>query len=190
MKKSLILSAIAIALAIPGAANAVLLDGKTLNYQYYFEDLDSPYPFADNGDKIVGAGVEVSDVIDGRGTIDISDTNIFVDFQSSSKFVAAEYNGWVMTDVLNDIDPFTSVTINEDTNLIGFSAANLSWTADTISVNWQDLFFDADTIVSLDINSAGAVPEPATWAFMIFGFGAIGAAIRLKRRANMKARYT
>lgn len=29
---------------------------------------------------------------------------------------------------------------------------------------------------------SGAVPEPATWAFMLMGFGAIGGALRAKRR--------
>lgn len=39
----------------------------------------------------------------------------------------------------------------------------------------------------------GAVPEPATWAFMIFGFGAIGGAMRrqknMARKANVKVSY-
>lgn len=35
----------------------------------------------------------------------------------------------------------------------------------------------------------GAVPEPATWAFMIFGFGAIGGAMRRQRKANVKVSY-
>ncbi|GAA0484879.1 hypothetical protein GCM10009096_29430 [Parasphingorhabdus litoris] len=34
---------------------------------------------------------------------------------------------------------------------------------------------------------SGAVPEPATWAFMIFGFGAIGGALRSNRRRQRKA---
>lgn len=38
-----------------------------------------------------------------------------------------------------------------------------------------------------------AVPEPATWAFMIFGFGAIGGAMRrqknMARKANVKVSY-
>lgn len=38
-------------------------------------------------------------------------------------------------------------------------------------------------------NVAGAVPEPATWAFMIFGFGAIGGAMRSRRKANVKVSY-
>lgn len=37
--------------------------------------------------------------------------------------------------------------------------------------------------------SLGAVPEPATWAFMIFGFGAIGGAMRRQRKANVKVSY-
>ncbi|MEP2822282.1 PEPxxWA-CTERM sorting domain-containing protein [Parasphingorhabdus sp.] len=37
--------------------------------------------------------------------------------------------------------------------------------------------------------SVGAVPEPATWAFMIFGFGAIGGAMRRQRKANVKVSY-
>ncbi|MEO9468873.1 PEPxxWA-CTERM sorting domain-containing protein [Parasphingorhabdus sp.] len=35
----------------------------------------------------------------------------------------------------------------------------------------------------------GAIPEPATWAFMIFGFGAIGGAMRRQRKANVKVSY-
>ncbi len=38
-------------------------------------------------------------------------------------------------------------------------------------------------------SSAGAVPEPATWAFMIFGFGAIGGAMRRQRKATTKVSY-
>ncbi|MEO0441990.1 MAG: PEPxxWA-CTERM sorting domain-containing protein [Pseudomonadota bacterium] len=34
-----------------------------------------------------------------------------------------------------------------------------------------------------------AVPEPATWAFMIFGFGAVGGAMRRQRKANVKVSY-
>ncbi len=42
--------------------------------------------------------------------------------------------------------------------------------------------------VSIDAQVA-AVPEPATWAFMIFGFGAVGGAMRRQRKANVKVSY-
>ncbi|WP_108810798.1 PEPxxWA-CTERM sorting domain-containing protein [Sphingorhabdus sp. Alg231-15] len=45
------------------------------------------------------------------------------------------------------------------------------------------------TSVNLDnIDVSTAVPEPATWAFMILGFGAIGGALR-RRKANVKVSY-
>ena len=37
--------------------------------------------------------------------------------------------------------------------------------------------------------TGGGIPEPATWAFMIFGFGAIGGAMRRQRRAKVKVSY-
>ncbi|MEP3226766.1 MAG: PEPxxWA-CTERM sorting domain-containing protein [Parasphingorhabdus sp.] len=46
--------------------------------------------------------------------------------------------------------------------------------------------FDA---LSFGIANVAAVPEPATWAFMIFGFGAIGGALRRNRKANVKVSY-
>ena len=34
-----------------------------------------------------------------------------------------------------------------------------------------------------------AVPEPATWAMMLFGFGAIGFAMRRRRKENVRVRF-
>ncbi len=35
----------------------------------------------------------------------------------------------------------------------------------------------------------GAIPEPTTWAMLIFGFGAIGGAMRKKRKTNVSVSY-
>lgn len=52
------------------------------------------------------------------------------------------------------------------------------------------LGFDAaDNVQFSSMLVGGAVPEPATWAFMIFGFGAIGGAMRRQRKANVKVSY-
>ena len=40
-----------------------------------------------------------------------------------------------------------------------------------------------------EVAGTTGVPEPATWAFMIFGFGAIGAAMRRQRKVNVKVSY-
>ncbi|WP_298668843.1 PEPxxWA-CTERM sorting domain-containing protein [uncultured Sphingomonas sp.] len=43
--------------------------------------------------------------------------------------------------------------------------------------------FHADQVAAFSISGlAGAVPEPATWALMILGFGAIGGVLRRKHR--------
>ncbi|MEP1795258.1 PEPxxWA-CTERM sorting domain-containing protein [Parasphingorhabdus sp.] len=60
--------------------------------------------------------------------------------------------------------------------------------AEATLTDFLDYGFSLD---NLTINQAfGAVPEPATWAFMIFGFGAIGGAMRRQRKVNVKVSYT
>ena len=39
----------------------------------------------------------------------------------------------------------------------------------------------------IDNLARGGVPEPATWALMILGFGAVGGAVRYRRRATVRA---
>ena len=43
--------------------------------------------------------------------------------------------------------------------------------------------------VSFASAAVGAVPEPTTWAMMIIGFGAIGGAMRRRRKVNVKVSY-
>ena len=59
--------------------------------------------------------------------------------------------------------------------------------------NAQNIFFSVDIAnrASADVVNTGvvgatlsAVPEPATWAFMLFGVGAIGASMRASRRSS------
>jgi PEP-CTERM motif len=184
MRKSLV-SAVALAIAVSGTANAQTFDGSTLDYQYYFPDSTSPYSGADNGSFVVGAGVEVTNIVDNVGTLDISGTNIFIDFSTDSSFTPGTFNGWILSDQTNSLADILGVSINGSTNLAGFSMANLSFTGNTISVNWQGLDFDANTVVSLDVSLGQAVPEPATWAMMLLGFGAAGVALRRGRRRQL-----
>lgn len=78
--------------------------------------------------------------------------------------------------------------------IIGAHFGNVAGDAKNVSVFW---LFDAGTggkqFVSLDdtqgfsnavlyTTGVGAVPEPSTWALMLLGFGAVGGAMRAKRR--------
>lgn len=97
----------------------------------------------------------------------------------------------------NDLD-FTSVTINGMTAPITTLAGGLYEAAFTSSVPITGLSLNTLTVTGvsrgdgafggqLSFIPSGAVPEPATWAMMLVGFGAIGFAMRsAKRRSDEK----
>ena len=60
--------AAAAVLVVGGAAQAALLEGRTLAYLYFFPDLETPYEFAPNGHYVVGPGVEIVEHVGRAGT--------------------------------------------------------------------------------------------------------------------------
>lgn len=114
MRNSLRLIAISVALwfgSSASIANAGIFDGQTVNYQYYFPDLSTPYAAAANGNYLVDSSVEVADVVNGHGTIDFGSDGFVISFTDSSSFSSATFNGFVISDISSTLNPFSSFSL-------------------------------------------------------------------------------
>lgn len=60
---------------------------------------------------------------------------------------------------------------------------------DTFDIPFQNNPHEISHLVFFGAEQIAAVPEPATWAFMIFGFGAIGGVMRRQRRVRTTVSY-
>jgi hypothetical protein len=114
----------------------------------------------------------------GAGSIDLPTETMWTGFsiaRSASKaFSGADMSYFVGTD---SFDPRERETRTINGNLVPSADSYSYW-------SWDDsYFFDNFKITyTYTPDGAGAVPEPASWAMMLVGFGGIGYAVRRRRR--------
>jgi hypothetical protein len=89
--------------------------------------------------------------------------------ENGSNYVASGSSGVISTALVDSFNSYSSVFVtgNGITNLSINNNNNDSWLFGIGSITF----------------SAGAVPEPASWAMMIAGFGLVGATMRRRRQA-------
>lgn len=61
----------------------------------------------------------------------------------------------------------------------GEDGMHINW---AVNGGWNDYFLTAEHGYIVEYGGNGAVPEPATWAMLILGFGVVGGALRRSRK--------
>lgn len=98
---------------------------------------------------------------------------------SDSVWTLSAYSGATLLDTLL-INPTYG---SNNGAYFGLSGSNIT-SATLATGNYDYVFVDNFTFTTREVQSA--VPEPATWAFMLLGFGAVGGVMRRRRKLPRK----
>ncbi len=124
--------------------------GDTLQEVYYFPYSTSVY-FTPPTFSVPATGVEGESDRGGAFYLSVSSTSITAaNFQFSSYWTTASFNGFEITDLSGNPE-ISGVTIDASSNMVGLTASDISFTSNTVTVNWEGLSFNTSTIVKLDI---------------------------------------
>ena len=120
--------------------------GNELTYQYLFANLSSNYEGAYT--FTTSEGVEVqpsfSPYFAPYFQVDVSVSEIVITFNSIVGFSGAEFNGFKLTDVVNNIPTITGVSDNS-------AKAATSFDANNVYVNWQNQSFIAGEVIIIGV---------------------------------------
>ena len=97
----------------------------------------------------VGEGVEVSGVAAGSTYVsaDFSSDSLFIDFNTSTTWTTVNFNGFRFMDLNDTFDDISGFSLS--TNMVGLNAGDISFTENSMSVNWNGLFFNSSTYVEV-----------------------------------------
>jgi hypothetical protein len=72
--------------------------------------------------------------------------------ETLSSFVSGEFNGYVFTDIGDEIPPISNITIDESTNTLGLEPSDVTFSENTIEVNVESIAFEPGDMVMLNID--------------------------------------
>ncbi len=171
MLKAILIAGAALAASLGATAANAQLNGNAISVAYNFPALGTDYYnySASPSTFTVGSGIESTVTVDGLPiSIDFANSSLTLTAPSVS-WSSSAFNGLVFT---NNSGVFSSIL-----SATGIDPSRISVTGNQLAINWNGMSFNSGDTVFLSFASGG-VPEPATWALMILGFGAIGFAMR------------
>ena len=204
MRTLLIAAALA---AMPAAASADVIGGVFTASGFTLDDPNPPFTNAQGSysvdfDKSTNTGQLQSFSLDiGNLHYGLSDTNLFTPLSSDGTKTYREFdftgknsdtsNSPYINTYANDFhlalvfDPLTlALTTFPDRNGVqtpGILRYTTASTTDDPPNSYGGLWGST----TLSVTPIGSVPEPATWAMMLLGFGFVGAAMRRQRQPNL-----
>ncbi|HZZ31755.1 MAG TPA: PEPxxWA-CTERM sorting domain-containing protein [Phenylobacterium sp.] len=176
LRNTLLAAATGLALAASGSAHAQSLLGDTVDLTYFFPIIGST--IEDDGTQVVSPQASYLSFRTILTTVNANSIVSGTTPQGPTFFGSADFSGVVITDLSHS--NIIGVSIDAASNLVGFDLSRVSFTGDSVSLNFEGLATGANTRAIVDIQTAG-VPEPTTWAMMISGFGLVGVAARRRR---------
>jgi len=178
MKIALVLAAL---LAVPTMASATV---TTTDYTFSATFASGPYTtlggsFSIESDDVAGTNI--------LSALDFSIGSAIFDTSNSTMYLAGPDIA-----IGADIGDPNAVYANTDDFFLSFHASTL--TQGILAYATADFYgsFSFDVTVAQDgpglyVPQASGVPEPASWALMLVGFGAIGAGLRGRRQRQVCA---
>ena len=169
MKLKIALAATALALVSAPAFAAISL-GDTLQIQYLFPTIGSVVQT--NSTLFTGPGTTLPIIYTGTATFTANMVTL-TDNPAFGSYNPASFSGVKITDLTN-AGAFSGWAVLPGATH-GYDSFALS--GGSLYVNWQG------QPVGGSMSIGGGVPEPATWALMLGGFGLAGVALRRRRVA-------
>jgi len=184
--KKLILSIAALCSLMASPASAASFVDDTFEGSYRFPTLDNTT--RDGGTQTVDPIAEFT-FLTGKinPTATITAANVLVTFEGDGKYKDADFSGILLRNISSsNIASFVLVS----STVVGFDQSRLSFTSDTLMLNLADLRIRSTDQISADVTFLPTTaPEPATWAMMVLGLGAVGFAMRRRKKASVRVSY-
>lgn len=170
--------------------------GRELSVGYFVPDQTTPYDdsvalpstfmVADGVDAVVNLE-NVTDI-----AIDVSDASILFDFTTtldSPTLSPQPFSGLVFELLSGGPLQFLSFSIDPSSTLAGFDPSRVSFNDSQVTVNFQGLSYDSNTLLLINFQPAvSEVPEPGTMSLL--GLGFLGALAMRRRRPPTTGRDT